>query len=380
MIRKLLFMLGLLICAAAFAQAPLPEIDKALQPYVDNGDLPGMVTIIARRGEILNVNCVGWQDKEKGIKMSPKTVFWVASQTKPITATAVMMLVEEGLVKLDAPVTEYLPELKNLKVIVKDDANGQTLVKQTNTMTVRHLLSHTSGMQFLPGPQTAAGKIDLLPFSLGVYGSAATPLLFQPGEGYRYANQDIDAAATILERVSGMKYEDFVKERIFKPLGMKTATFWPGGKLAKRVVTPYGRDEEGKLVPTRIKQLQYPLDDRSKRYASAAGGLFCSAEDLSLFYRMIACGGEWNGKRIISRESIREMGTRQTPDTVSDNYGLGWRCFKDGMGHGGAMGTNSRVFTKKGYVTMYFILQDDLPKRGEAYTSFLRAARAAYKF
>lgn len=378
MIKKTLLGIAQLFTAVVHAHAPLPEIDRALQPYIDAGDLPGIVTIVARKDKVLHVNCLGWQDMEQGRKMSPGTVFWIASQSKPITATAVMMLVEEGRIDLDLPITEYIPELKNLFGIVEDDAERQVLSKQVKPMTLRLLLSHSSGMQWVANPQNAAGKIDIMPFSVSVYASATTPLLFQPGEGYKYSNQGINIAATVVERVSGIPFDRFLDTRIFGPLGMTSATFWPGGDLSDRMAVPYKKDKSGALVATRFGQLQYPLDDRTKRYAEAAGGLFCSAEDLAKFYQMIACGGVWEGRRLLSEASIEEMGRKQSGPDVENRYGLGWNNFVDGMAHGGSMGTFSRVYMNEGYVVMYFIQQQNLPKHKEAFDLFNKTVKSVY--
>lgn len=368
----------LLSAAVVCAQAPLPEIDRTLQPYIDAGDLPGIISIIARKDKILHVNCLGWQDMEQGKKMAPGTIFWIASQSKPITAAAVMMLVEEGRINLDLPITEYIPELKNLSVIVEDNAARQILSKQVNPMTLRHLLSHSSGMQWVANAQNAAGKIDIMPFSVSVSASATTPLLFQPGKGYNYSNQGINIAATVVERVSGMPFDRFLDTRIFRPLGMKSATFWPGGDLSDRIAVPYRKNKSGKLVATESGQLQYPLSDRTKRYAEAAGGLFCSAEELVKFYQMIACGGVWEGRRLLSEASIEEMGRKQSGPDIKNRYGLGWNNFVDGMAHGGSMGTFSRIYTKEGYVVMYFIQQQNLPKHKEAFDHFNKIVKSVY--
>ncbi|MGV8133705.1 MAG: serine hydrolase domain-containing protein [Mangrovibacterium sp.] len=269
------------------AQKNNNSIVNAMQPYVDSGDIPGIYYLVADADKILEKGGVGYADIEKRKKMDEEVLFWIASQSKPFASVAVMILVDEGKLALDVPVTNYLPELDHLMVRVLDRDSVEVLEHIKRPVTLRHLLSHTSGMQFVGGVQQQFGKIDVLPLNNSVYVSNMTPLLFQPGENFSYSNQGINITASAVERVSGMPYEEFLQKRIFDPLDMKDITFWPTGKQMEKMAIPY-RKVDNKLVATVIGQLQYPLNDRTKRFAEPGGGLFCTPACLVKFYQMIA--------------------------------------------------------------------------------------------
>jgi CubicO group peptidase (beta-lactamase class C family) len=363
----------ILICITIciHAQSLSDEIKTALKPFVDSKELSGMVTIVAKPTNIISIDCIGYQDMDSGKKMSPDALFWIASQSKPITAAAVMMLVDEGVLDLDKPINIYLPELGALMARRVKQDKWEVLEQSTIPITLRHLLSHTSGIPFLANLQEKIDKLDVLPLSLSIYATATTPLLFEPGEGYRYSNQGINIAASIVERVSNMPFEDFLQQRLFKPLGIKSATFWPTEELLKNLVKPYMMDENKGLVETHIDQLQYPLNNKHKRFAEAGGGLFCSPVDLVKFYQMIANKGVFNGKRYLSENAIMEMGKKQTGNKVAVMYGLGFDIGEEFMGHGGAYGTNSQIKTKRdNLIVMYFAQQKDLPKHKIAMQTF----------
>ena len=374
------FLLLCFISLSLYSEAQISnkEIDAVLMPYVTSGEVSGIVTIVAKGENILSVNNVGFQNIDKNKKMEPDALFWIASQSKPIAATAVMMLVEEGKLSLDEPITTYIPEFNRLVVARIWREGWQVEERLSKPITLRHLLSHTSGMQWVAELQGQAKKIDVLPLQLSLYASTTTPLFFEPGERYNYSNQGINVAAAIIERVSGKPYFDFLQSRLFEPLGMKSATFWPADKDLEKLAVPYKKGSDGKLEETTIDQLQYPLSDRTKRFAEAAGGLFCKPIDLVKFYQMIANKGVYKGKRYISESSIAEMGKKQTSIDIKDSYGLGWSVTDSFMGHGGAYGTDTKVYQKDGYVVMYFIQEQGLPKTGEAQIRFLNTVQKIY--
>lgn len=374
------FLLLCFISLSLYSEAQISnkEIDAVLMPYVTSGEVSGIVTIVAKGENILSVNNVGFQNIDKNKKMEPDALFWIASQSKPIAATAVMMLVEEGKLSLDEPITTYIPEFNRLVVARIWREGWQVEERLSKPITLRHLLSHTSGMQWVAELQGQVKKIDVLPLQLSLYASTTTPLFFEPGERYNYSNQGINVAAAIIERVSGKPYFDFLQSRLFEPLGMKSATFWPADKDLEKLAVPYKKGSDGKLEETTIDQLQYPLSDRTKRFAEAAGGLFCKPIDLVKFYQMIANKGVYKGKRYISESSIAEMGKKQTSIDIKDSYGLGWSVTDSFMGHGGAYGTDTKVYQKDGYVVMYFIQEQGLPKSGEAQIRFLNTVQKIY--
>ncbi|MDR1369213.1 MAG: serine hydrolase [Dysgonamonadaceae bacterium] len=371
---RLLFILFLVMMySPVFSQ----NTGELLQPFIDSGELPGIVTVVATPDKVLGVECLGYQNIGKNKKMDSNSIFWIASQSKPFAGVAVMMLVEEGKLDLDEPITTYLPELKDMQVSRINRKEWQVIELASQPVTLRRLLTHTSGMKWVAGIQNQMGKIDVLPFNISLYATAMTPFVAEPGEKIIYSNQGINIAATVVERVSGMSYADFLQKRLFDPLGMKNTTFWPAGKQLDKLVIPYKLGENGELVETTIGQLQYPLEDKTKRFAEAAGGLFSSPVDLVKFYRMIANKGEFEGKRYLSEASVLEIGKDQTGEKVEGRWGLGWALSDKWMGHGGAYGTESRIY-KNGLVAMFFILQQDIPKYKEAFRIFWQEIEKQY--
>lgn len=357
------------------------RITSILKNYTDNNELAGITTIVAKGDRIISINSVGYQNTETRKPLDANTLFWIASQTKPITGTAIMILVEEELLNLDEPITTYLPEMKKLNVPVSADASVRMEKSLSKAITLRHLLSHTSGMKFMAGVQQQMGHIDVLPLNISSYVSVMTPLQFEPGEDYLYSNQGINIAAAILERVTGKKYEQFLKERIFDPLEMNATTFWPSEDQLKNFAPPHKKDSQNNLIPFQIGQLQYPLSDVEKRYPEAGGGLFSTPTDLLKFYQMIINRGMYKGKRILSEKSVMEMWKRQTSQGGNmDSYGLGWRVTPEYMGHSGACGTESRAYMNTGYILMYIAQENGLEKNKEAQRDFWKITNELYKY
>jgi CubicO group peptidase (beta-lactamase class C family) len=328
-------------------------ITDALQPFVDRHALAGAVTLVADKDKVLSLDAVGLADVAANKAMPTDALFWVASQSKPITATALMMLVDEGKVHLDDPVENYLPEFKGQWLAVERDKDHVLLKHPKHPITVRQILSHTSGM-----PPTSAMErptLDLLRLRDAVRSYAMTPLESEPGTKYRYSNAGINTAGRILEVVSGMPYETFLDKRLFGPLGMKDTTFWPSTEQLKRLAKSYkpNKDKTG-LEETTISQLKYPLHDRA-RQPMPAGGLFSTAADLGRFCRMILNGGTLDGKRYLTEAAVKEMTSKQTGDALKDAYGLGWATGGGGFGHGGAYATNMQIDPKRGLVLVYMV-------------------------
>jgi CubicO group peptidase (beta-lactamase class C family) len=293
-------------------------------------------------------------------------LFWIASTSKPITATALMMLVDEGKVNLDDPVEKYLPEFKGqmVKLTNADSAHKaqgaageQKLVPANHPILVREILSHTSGLPFKSKMQP--GALDLLPLKDAVRSFAAEPLIFQPNTDYSYSNEGLNTAARIIEVVSGIPYEQFMQERLFDPLGMKDTTFWPNAEQIRRLAQTYKLDAQTKaLMEVPVSQLTYPLDDRQHRYPMPAGGLFSTAEDVSKFCRMILNGGALDGKRYISPNALQEMTSRQNGGLGGTSYGFGWSVSSSGFGHGGAFKNAMEIDSVKGRILVFMVQQD----------------------
>lgn len=362
-------LLALVAAIPARAQSLLPVV----QPFVDRGEVAGAVMLVADRERVLLLEAVGSADIDAGRPMPTDALFWIASQTKPITAAAVMILVDGGLMRLDDPVEKYLPEFRGqLVVSEKDDAHA-LLVRTDHPITVREVLAHTSGLPFRSTLEVPT--LDRWPLEARVRSYAATPLDFQPGTRYQYSNAGINTAARIVEVVSGLPFETFLDERLFRPLGMTDTTFWPDRAQAVRVATAYkpGPDKTG-LVATRIDQLHYPLGDRAERAAMPAGGLFSSARDVARFYQMLLNRGEWQGTRVLSADAVNELTRRQTHDSLPTSYGLGFSTGPGTFGHGGAYATNTLAHVPQGIVTVWLVQHAGFPGTGDRAEGMFRAA------
>ena len=352
------------------------KLAAALWPAVENHTLAGAVVLVADKENVLSVETVGYADIDAQKPMQPDSLFWIASQSKPITATAFMMLVDEGRVKLDDPVEKYLPEFKKQWLAAEQDSDHVLLKKPSRPITVRNVLSHTSGLPFKSALEEPT--LDQLPLAVSVRSYAMTPLDFDPDSSYRYSNAGINTAGRIIEVVSGMPYEDFLDERLFKPLGMKDTTFWPNAEQLTRLAKSYkpNADKSG-LEEIKIGQLFYPLSDR-RRQPMPAGGLFSTARDVARFCQMVLNGGEWEGTRYLSAAAVKEMTTRQTPPTLKENYGLGWATGGDGFGHGGAHATNMSIDPGRGLITVFMVQHAGSPDVGKLNGAFQAAAREVY--
>ena len=386
--------LSVLALAPLLLPAAEPRIADSLQPFVDNNILAGAVTLVASRDKVLSLEAVGYADVGAKTPMKTDDLFWIASMSKPMTATAFMMLVDEGKVKLDDPVEKYLPEFKGQWLIAEQDNDHMLLKKPKHPITIRNILSHTSGMAFKSKMEEPT--LDRLPLRDAVASYAMTPLQYEPDSKYQYANAGVNTAGRIIEVVSGMPYEDFMQKRLFEPLGMKDTTFWPTEEQVRRLAKSYkpGKDNKG-LEETTVTQLTYPLTDR-KRQPMPAGGLFSTASDVGVFCQMVLNGGTYQGKRYLSGEAMRQMTSTQTGDLLNggkgeNGYGLGWSTSRKShgdagpvipgpCGHGGAYSTNMWIDPERGLITVYMVQHAGYPGMdgGKVRAAFEKAAVDAF--
>jgi CubicO group peptidase (beta-lactamase class C family) len=318
------------------------QVAPRLQPYVDKHELAGAVVMVADREKVLAYETVGWADIAGQRPMAKDTLFWIASQSKAMTAVAVLMLVDEGKIALDDPVEKYLPEFRQQMLVVEKDANHVLLKKPSHPITLREVLSHTSGLPFKSEIETPT--LDGLPLAVAVRSYALTPLQTEPGTHYQYSNAGINTAARVLEVVSKMPYEQFMQTRIFTPLGMKDTTFWPNAEQVSRLAKSY-RPNEAKtdLVEAPLGQLKQPLTDQTHRFPMPAGGLFSTAADTLIFCQMLLNQGQWQGRRYLSEKAFQELTQRQTAPAIKESYGFGLTIGPDFFGHGGANATNMEI-------------------------------------
>ncbi|HON08035.1 MAG TPA: serine hydrolase domain-containing protein [Verrucomicrobiota bacterium] len=367
----LVFFSQLVIGEVRFNQERLNQIPSAMQKFVDDNVISGAVVLVADKDKVRFCESVGYSDLKTKRKMSKDNIFWIASMTKPITAVALMILVDEGKVSVDDPVEKYLPEFKNQWMIEEKTNDRMVLVKPPRPITIHDLLTHTSGLGDLPAPRPHCTLAEL------VMAYSQQPLRFPPGSKWEYSNAGINTVGRIVEVVSGIPYADFVEKRIFKPLGMKNTTFWLTKSQVERVAKSYEPDKTtGGLKETTVYFIQGDLTDK-KRTPFPAGGLYSTAEDVCKFYQMALNKGVYNGKRILSEAAINQMTTTQTGEiktgfTEGMSYGLGFAVVKEpqgvtGMlskgtfGHGGAYGTESWADPQKGVIYILMIQRAKLP-------------------
>ncbi|MBS0211207.1 MAG: beta-lactamase family protein [Planctomycetes bacterium] len=340
--------------AQAVASASAEGLAPVIQPFVDSHGIAGAVVTVANRDKLLTLDVVGAADVATGQPMRPNTMFWIASQSKPITSTALMILVDEGKVNLDDPVEKYLPEFKGQMLEVKKAGGSKEteLRPPKHPITVWNVLSHTSGLPFRSAAEVPT--LDGLTLADAVKSYAQTPLTFEPDTKYAYSNAGINTAGRIIEVVSGLPFETFVDQRLFQPLGMTDTTFWPNEEQVARLAKSYKpNDDKTNLVEVKIGQLRYPLSDRT-RHVMPAGGYFSTANDCVRLCQMVLNGGTFQGKRILSETAVKEMTRRQTAEGLN-SYGLGWSVNGKNFGHGGAHATNMNVDTDRGLVTVFLI-------------------------
>jgi CubicO group peptidase (beta-lactamase class C family) len=355
------------------ADEPPKALASVLRPYVDRGVLAGAVMLVANKDRVLDTECVGFSDLAGKKPMKSDALFWIASQSKPITATALMMLVDRGKVSVSDAVEKYLPEFKGQMVIAEQDAEHMLLRRASHPITVREILTHTSGLPFSSPMERPT--LDQLPLRDAVRSYAMGPLQFEPGTKYQYSNAGINTAGRIIEVVSGMPYEEFLARRLFSPLGMKDTTFWPTEAQLKRLAKSYKPNPTTNgLEQTTITQLQYPLNDRQRR-PMPAGGLFSTAHDLARFCQMILNGGELDGKRYLSQAALQEMTSKQTGKDLKEGYGFGWSVGETTCGHGGAYATNMNIDRRRGLILVWLVQHAGFPDDGaKSFDAFREAA------
>jgi CubicO group peptidase (beta-lactamase class C family) len=375
----LLVFLALPTSGAAQESKPAPSkaVADSLRPFVENRALAGAVVLVASKDKVLCLEAVGYSDLEAHSLMGPRQLFWIASMSKPITATALMLLVDEGKVRLDDPVEKYLPEFKGVWLAAERDNEHVLLKHPKRPVTLRDLLRHTSGMPFASALERPT--LDMLPLRVAVGSYALTPLQYEPGSKYQYSNAGINTAGRIIEVVSGMPYEDFLQKRLFDPLGMRDTTFRPDAEQLKRLAKSYRPMEKADgLVETQIGQLTYPLNDR-RRQPMPAGGLFSTAEDMGRFCRMVLGGGVFEGKRYLSEAAVKEMTSRQTGEGIRESYGLGWATGGGTFGHGGAFATNMTIDPQRGLVLVFLVQHAGFSKEGsKSLGAFRKAAEKQF--
>jgi CubicO group peptidase (beta-lactamase class C family) len=354
----------------------LRQIHAMVQRHIDAGDITGAVVLVARKGQIAYLEAQGAMDLESKKPMTRDSMFRMASMTKPVIGTSIMMMLEEGKLQLGDPVSKYIPEFKDMKVAVLIEAgHGPGNPPKFYTMpaerpiTIKDLLTHTSGLSSGPMGQSEVAKIRRQPTeTLADYipRLATTPLEFQPGTHWMYSPSDgFDVLARIVEVTSGMPLNRFLKQRIFDPLDMPDTSHYPSDAQMSRLVTAYQKTATG-LVKNENSLLM-----SSKVYFAGGGGLVSTIDDYSHFAQMLANGGELNGRRLLSPRTVKLMSSVHIPytlpgRTLGEGFGLSVRVMQDAIvgnhrvsdgsfGWSGAYGTHFWVDPKEDIVAVMMI-------------------------
>ncbi len=321
------------------------DLDSALKPFVEDGTVAGLVAITADKNAILTQSVLGFSNVEAKLPMKSDSIFWIASMSKPVTGACVMMLVDEGKISLDDKIVKHLPEMSEL--VTEDGKRAE--------ITIRHLLTHTSGMAELPAGE--AYRDATLADVAAKY--AHVKVLFEPGSKWQYSQTSINTAARIVEVVSGVSFDEFVESRVCKPLGMVDTTFYLSEEQLTRLATSYDTLEDGGFKEKAIGLLSGSSPTFRGRFPAANGGLFSTAADYTKFCQMLLNGGEFNGKRLLSTEAVTTMRTIATGDlqtgfTPGNGWGIGCCVIREpqgiteslspgSFGHGGAYGTQAWI-------------------------------------
>jgi len=316
-------------------------LDNVLKEYIDKKWLAGCSAIIVRNGKIVYYKAFGYDDMEKGIPMKRDEIFRIASQTKAIISTAVMILYEEGKYLLDDPVSNYIPEFKNVRVLDKFNENDTTYttIAAKREITIRDLLTHTSGLDYpvigSKNMKAIYAKADI-PSGIGTGNRllatemkklAALPLAHQPGEKFTYG-LSIDLLGYLVEVVSKTPLDVFLSKNIFEPLGMKDTYFYLPKEKYNRLATLYTEDSMDRVIKSPKEKDGYYADypNTNGKYFSGGAGLSSTAYDYAIFLQTMLNGGTYNGRRILSRPVVRMMTMNQIGDLNlgSDKFGLGF--------------------------------------------------------
>lgn len=356
---------------AGMSQERLARIDSMCMSAITDGDLPGIVALVARNGIIVYNKAFGTSDADTKKALRTNDIFRLASQSKAITATAVMMLWEEGKFKLDDPISKYIPEFKNPVVLdsLRDDGS-YTTTPADKDISIRHLLTHTSGIGYgvIDGDERfkkiyeKAGIIDLFttePIRIGenIKKLAVLPLHHNPGEKFTYS-ESYDVLGYFIEVMAGMPFDKFLRTHIFDPLGMDDTWFYLPDSKANRLVSVQAKeDAKWKNYPITFYDTDYPIKG-AKQFFSGGAGLSSTAEDYAKFLQMYLNQGVYNGKRLLSRTTVdvimaNQIGDLWGADTTMD-YGLAFAVQNQkGQNKGGSGSINT--FSWGGYFnTQYF--------------------------
>ena len=343
--------------ATSAAEVPCnTAIKQAMEGFVAKNDVAGVVTMVITPDTALHLDATGFADLANKTPMRTDSIHWIASMSKPVTAACMMMLVDQGNVALEDPISKYLPEMAGLK----------TTTGQSVTISIEQLLNHTSGMSELPAGEAYTSST----LALAAEKYSKLPVLFEPGTKWQYSQTSINTAARIIEVISGKSFDVFVDERLCKPLGMRDTAFYLSEAQMPRLAKSYTKEADGTLVESPIRLLSGKKPTDRDRMPAGNGGLFSTIQDYAVFCRMLLNDGKWNSQQILSAKSVERLRTPTTGDlktgfTPGNCWGIGCCVVREpqgvsqalsagSFGHGGAYGTQAWIdpIRKRGYLIM----------------------------
>lgn len=363
-------MLVLLCVCRTGAQTPAPRFDESklaavperMKQFIKDHEIAGAVTLIATKDRVIQLEAVGQANIARDVPMRPDAIFAIASMTKPITSTAVLMLQDEGKLSIDDPVGKYVPELADLA-----GPDGKPA-----KVTLKHLLTHTSGM-VLEAPADIRQHTLTLAGLVPVY--ARSPLRFAPGTKWEYCQAGMNSLGRVVEVVSHQSFPEFLRLRIFRPLGMRHTTFYPTPGEARQLATMYRREGDSLVAVDR------PVTT-SDHYPAANGGLYSTASDYGRFCQMLLNDGTLDRQEILKPQTVRMMrslqsGELKTGFTPGDAWGLGvcvvvhpqgvtGMLSPGTFGHGGAYGTQAWIDPVKGVAYVLMVQRANFPNSDDS--------------
>ena len=380
-----------LLTTTVLGEAPkLPGIGAAMEEMIAKNEIAGAVTVVIAKDKCLHTETSGFADVAAKAPLTPESLFWIASMTKPITGVAVLMLQDEGKLNVAEPVAKYLPEFAALKSPSGQPAN----------LTITQILTHTSGLGEASGPaaERARTLADLVPLWLAV------PMQYEPGAKWSYTQSGINAAARVVEVVSGLSFDAFLQKRLFDPLGMKNTTFYPSAQQRAALVTAYAKNQGTNALEPVPPRADFGSRDHPPK---GNGGLFSTAADYARFCQMLLNGGSLDGHRYLSPAAMSFLKEPQTGDLPtgffqSDAFGrrganYGWglgtcvlRTPHEGVasmlspgsyGHGGAWGTQAWIDPLKGVAYILMVQRSNFPNSdaSDVRRTFQQAAAKALR-
>ncbi len=353
-----------------FSSQRLEHLDKVLNSYVEQDRLAGQVVMVLRHGQLAFTTANGWRDKENGVAMTEDTIFRIASQTKAIVSTGIMILHERGLLDISDPLGHYFPEWQDMQVAVSDGNGGYSLEPARRQISLRHLLTHTSGVSYGSGPAQRAWEEagfqgwyfadKAEPISASIARMGSLPLDEHPGERWIYG-YSTDILGAVIEQASGQDLATFLREELFLPLDMRDTHFYLPQSKAPRLARVYRPGDRGATASPdgdgMLSQGSYIEGSGPNRSYSGGAGLLSTARDYARFLQMTLNGGELDGVRILSPKTIELMTVNHLGDLpfrAGQGFGLGFSVVTD-LGTRGSLGSDGEYGWGGAYHSTYWV-------------------------